>query len=184
METKPLGKKATAKQKAKQLIDAAERGDLQRVTSLLDEGVDVHARDQRNGRTALVAAAWNGRYDVVRLLVRRGGESSFKEDETRAFVAAAWNGHLEVVRFLFDRGIDAREKYANGRTVLHAAVWNGHHDVVLLLLDRGVDANVRDNRGRTILHDGSLRGHTAIVRLLLCGTVDAEERDNVRQPVQ
>src|SRR5258708_22460912 len=55
-------------EKEREMIAAAERGELPVVRSLLADGARIDARDQR-GRTALLAATHRNRIDVARLLI-------------------------------------------------------------------------------------------------------------------
>lgn len=55
------------------LHDAAERGDVDEVHRLLDEGVPVDQLDDSD-ETALQGAAAFGHVEVVRLLLERGAE--------------------------------------------------------------------------------------------------------------
>ncbi|GLD99545.1 hypothetical protein PINS_up008271 [Pythium insidiosum] len=61
-------------EKQKQLLEAAKNGDVERVRSLLDEGVDVNARDDHDFCEPLHLAAQGGHADVVRLLLDRGAD--------------------------------------------------------------------------------------------------------------
>jgi ankyrin repeat protein len=55
------------------LIEAAQKGDLAQVKTLLTTGADVNARDH-DGRTALMFAAWNGNLEAMRLLIDKGAD--------------------------------------------------------------------------------------------------------------
>jgi ankyrin repeat protein len=52
---------------------AAERGDIPKLRSLFDLGVDVNSRDA-DDRSALLLAVLNGRSDVVNLLLTHGAD--------------------------------------------------------------------------------------------------------------
>ena len=81
----------------KQLVEAAARGDAAQVKALLDKGANINAK--LNGRTALMQAAWNQHFDVMRLLHKRGADVRAKDHEGNT----AWNllqkaRDLEVAR--------------------------------------------------------------------------------------
>lgn len=54
-------------------VQAAERGELALVKSMLEKGVDVNARN-KYGQTALILAAARGHFDVVKLLLEKGAD--------------------------------------------------------------------------------------------------------------
>jgi len=95
---------------------ATGTGDLERVSALLDAGIDINALD-RYGQTAVMNAAHNGHSEVVRLLAERGGDL----DHTAKFglsalMLAVIADHPEVVRVLVHAGADTRLR-GTGRSV-------------------------------------------------------------------
>jgi cytohesin len=92
-----------------QLFDAARKGDVGKLTTLLDEHPDkLYARTKPYEQTMLHLAAANGRLDVVDFLLKRGIDANTREkgDNTYAMHWAAAAGHLDVVRRLADAGGD------------------------------------------------------------------------------
>ena len=89
---------------------AARQGDVARVQALLDGGVDVDAEGPY-GNTALIAAATNGRGEVVELLLERGADPSHKESfyGAGAVEMALFNEHPELVAPLLAAGAEGRE---------------------------------------------------------------------------
>ncbi|EQC28838.1 TKL protein kinase [Saprolegnia diclina VS20] len=166
----------TTKEEA--LHDASKAGDLARITSLLDEGVDVHCR-RRHGVTPLHQAASFGRFDVARLLLDRGADMTARDkDAETPMHKAAYGGKLRVVGLLLDRGALADARATDGRTPLHKAAYGGEVGVVRLLLDRGADINARDKITRaTPLHDAAFGGDFNVVRLLLEHGADVDARN-------
>lgn len=92
-----------------QLFDAATKGDVDRLTALLDEHPDkLHARAKPYEWTLLHFAAHNGHLAAVEVLLQRGLDVNTREkgDNTYAMHWAAAAGHLDVVRRLADAGGD------------------------------------------------------------------------------
>ena len=92
-----------------QLFDAARKGDVEILTTLLDQHLDkLHARAKPYEWTLLHAAAHAGHLPVVDLLLKRGLDVNTREtgDNTYAMHWAAAAGHLDVVRRLADAGGD------------------------------------------------------------------------------
>ena len=87
------------------LREAARRGDITGVESLLRDGVSVNAGN-RYGATALFFASDKGYLDIVRLLVRNGADLNIRDTfyQMSATRRALANGHREVVRFLVQNG--------------------------------------------------------------------------------
>ena len=89
------------------LLRAAEEGDVERVRELLQcDGVNVHYHEEWDDwgvpKTALFVACERGHVEVARLLLEHGGET--KEELEGALCWAADGGHSEVVKMLRERG--------------------------------------------------------------------------------
>jgi hypothetical protein len=112
-----------------QLIQAAERGDLDLVNSLLDMGADVNGR-VRGGTMPLMIAAFRGRLNMVKLLLDKGAEVNAKEKGGwTALMGAISKGHLDVVRLLVDRGADIDARPLKNMTALTMAHKKGHKEI-------------------------------------------------------
>src|ERR1700694_3359809 len=89
---------AQANAQEKDLFDAAQAGDLQRVKALLDAKVDVNAKNNNGGRALMFASA-NGHLDVVQVLLAKGAEVNAKDnDGDTALIMASGIGHTDVVQ--------------------------------------------------------------------------------------
>jgi hypothetical protein len=101
-------KHKSAEDLGRELLRAAEDGEVERVRELLQcEGVDVHYYEGRDfvlgvPRTALVVACEGGNAELARLLLEHGGET--KQELEGAFWRAARDGHAELVKMLMERG--------------------------------------------------------------------------------
>jgi len=89
------------------LRDAALKGDLTRVRSLLDAGVKPDT-EGRYGMTALMLAASRGHGEIARLLVERGADvnarESFFGQTVMAYATGAKAKTPELVRWLLEKG--------------------------------------------------------------------------------
>ena len=84
------------------------------------------------------ALAWNGRADVVRVLIQNDADLNVADDQNvTALHFAAEKGHVDVAKVLLQ--IDARHK----RYFCYNDV-NGHVDVVKVLIQNGADVNAVD----------------------------------------
>jgi ankyrin repeat protein len=89
---------------ADSLFDAAERGDLESVETLLQQGHDVDELG-RNAETPLMAAALAGEVAIAELLIARGADVMARnEGGLTPLHAAAYSGSAEVALLLLDHG--------------------------------------------------------------------------------
>ncbi len=135
-----------------QLTRAARNGDTAVIERLLDNGVDVNARNS-DGQTALELAILSGSTLLVQYILDKGADVNIKDrrGNTALLVACSKSG-LDIVRLLLDFGadIDACD-ISYGRTPLIRAASVGKIDLVRLLLDRGADIRAKDFMGYTAL---------------------------------
>jgi ankyrin repeat protein len=159
------------------LVVAAGRGDVAKVTSLLEEGSKVDKAHGEHGITALYAAAEYGNRAcaaaVVTALLRAGASIDKTESTGRTPLhMAAHRGHEAVVVLLLQAGADVNKATANTSivvscTALSLAGGGGHVAVVALLLQAGALVDKADDYGATPLSTAAGCGHVAVVDLLL-----------------
>ena len=130
-----------------QLFDVARKGDVARLTSLLDaQPGATHVRSKPYGHTLLHAAAHAGHLAIVDMLLQRGIDPNVREqgDDTYPMHWAAAAGHADVVRRLADAGGDVvgRGDDHELEVIGWATCWDGcddaaHRAVADLLVSRG-----------------------------------------------
>ena len=135
-----------------QLFDAAEKGEVRRVASLLDADANrLHARRKPYAWTLLHTAAHAGHLPVVDLLLQRGLDVNVRErgDNTYAMHWAAAAAHLDVVRRLADAGGDVvgRGDDHQLEVIGWATCWEGcdddaHRAVAAFLVSRGAQHHI------------------------------------------
>jgi len=130
------------------------------VRFLLDEGVDINAKDER-GWTPLHFAARTGSVEVVRTLLGRGADVNAKckgpvdQNGTALMIALyRWNGvptneeSEAIVTALLAKGADVNERASRGKTPLMLAANFRNAKVVQTLLDAGARPEDTDDSGR------------------------------------
>ncbi len=150
------------------LHKAAKDGDLERVKSLIAQGADVNAQDEK-GWTPLHAAAGNGHEAVVEILIEQGADIKARNNKgSTPLHAAAWPGHKAVVKVLLEHNATVNAQDKKGATPLYHAAWEGHKDVVEILLEQGADVNMnRVGESWTPLLHATMAGHAPVVKALL-----------------
>ncbi len=158
------------------LLDAAKRGDVAAVRSLLEEGADPNAA-QGDGLSALHLAAQKGNLEVAKLLIdaRANIEAETRIGAYTPLHLASGGGHAPVVGALLEAGANARAASSTtNATALHLAAkaLNGE-SVIKLLLKKGALVNARESQGgQTPLMLAAAYGRTASVRELLSHGAD------------
>jgi ankyrin repeat protein/beta-lactamase regulating signal transducer with metallopeptidase domain len=149
------------------LVEAAQKGRIDEVSELLNEGVDVNAVVHGDG-TALLVAAREGHRELVRLLLDRGADTDIGvAGDGNALTMAAREGNREIVALLLDRGASPDAGVAGDGNALTMAAREGFRDIVALLLDRGADVNAGVEGDGNALIMAAREGHLAIVTMLL-----------------
>ncbi|KAI5837201.1 ankyrin repeat-containing domain protein [Morchella snyderi] len=155
------------------LIGAASEGHLETVQVLLDSKVSLDRRlPQKNGMTALLAAAAGGHESVVRLLVRyRAAIEAVEAQRRNALHLAVINNRFGVARLLIswylDRSICLDTLDVNRYCALHYAASMGYLGVAEALLKQRATVDIRCPEGNTALGLAATNGHKDMVALLL-----------------
>lgn len=169
------------------LHSAARSGDVQTALQLIKDGTEVNQIDDtwvgqvmlvltaKGGVTPLhVAAEW-GSSDVVKVLLKNGGDLlaltevwllirfSTLQERWSPVHWAAWNGRDAVLQILIEAGasfnvVDSVAyatqetlRLQSNRTPLYLASKNGHLSCVELLLKAGCDVSIEDDVAKTLL---------------------------------
>jgi hypothetical protein len=175
-----------ANENERDMIAAAERGELLVVKQLLTGGARIDARDQR-GRTALLAATQRNRVEAARFLIQEGADVNAKDFiQDSPYLYAAAEGRVEILKMTLGAGADLKDTNRYRGTGLIPAAHHGHVEAVKLLLATAIDKDHVNNLGWTALLEAVILGdggaaHTEIVRLLVeaGASVNIADRDGV-----
>lgn len=156
-----------------QLIQAASRGETNRVQSLLEQGAQINAQDAQ-GRTAVMAATYGNHVESVQALLNAGADVNLRDGMlNNPFLYAGAEGYLDILKLAWAAGADTTITNRFGGTTIIPASERGHVEAVQWLLENtDINVNHVNNLGWTalleaiILSDGGPR-HQRIVELLI-----------------
>ncbi|XP_063784310.1 ankyrin repeat and KH domain-containing protein 1 isoform X2 [Pseudophryne corroboree] len=163
------------------LMLAAMNGHVPAVKLLLDMGSDINAQIETNRNTALTLACFQGRAEVVSLLLDRKANVEHRaKTGLTPLMEAASGGYAEVGRVLLDKGADVNSPPvpSSRDTALTIAADKGHYKFCELLIDRNSHIDVRNKKGNTPLWLAANGGHFDVVQLLIHAGADVDAADN------
>jgi uncharacterized protein len=157
------------------LADAAERGDVAAVRTLLTQAADASAA-QGDGMTALHWAAQHNDASLAALLLTAGANirATTRLGGYTPLHLAAQTGAAAVIKALAGAGADVNARTATGATPLMFAAASGSADAVSLLTELSADANaIESANGQTALMFAAALDRADAVRALLQHGADA-----------
>jgi ankyrin repeat protein len=151
-----------------EVADAAAKGDLAAVRTLIVKKADVNA-PQIDGATALHWAVHLDNAEMVEALIKAGAKPNVANREGSTPLAlAAISGNPRVIEALIKGGADAKAKGPNGETMLMLAARNGNPAAVKVIAAAGADVNAKESvRGTTALMWAAEQRHPEAVKMLL-----------------
>lgn len=165
-----------------ELIEAAENGDVKKLTVLLAAGAAPNVKDE-DGFTALELAAEHGHSECVRLLIEAGADVNAAQIDGRTALIAAMDhvwfendgDYEDCVRQIIEAGADVNAgKGEAGETPLMYAVRRDSVGSIRLLIEAGAEVNAKDRNGWTALHHSS---NVNCLRLLIDAGADVNAKD-------
>jgi ankyrin repeat protein len=138
---------------------AARAGQGEIVALLLENGADLEMKDKDN-KTPLLCAAWDGHMPVMKLLQAKGADIHARDNQGwTPLMRAAWKGRADIVKFLWESGASIDATSNTGLTPLMLAANMGRTNTVIFLLEKGADAEAADSAGKTALMMARERGY-------------------------
>ncbi|XP_057339625.1 ankyrin repeat domain-containing protein 6 isoform X2 [Microplitis mediator] len=167
---------------AEKIREASARGEITRLTRLLDDG--IKPLPDEHGRSALFIAAASGQLDASEILIKYGLDVNTPDNTgVTPLQKAAAEGHLEVVELLLKHGADvSRQDNVHGNSALHEACWRGYSRTVSVLAkalgtQRG-PLHARNFSGFAPLHLACQNGHNQSCRELLLAGCNPDLQNN------
>jgi len=153
-----------------ELMDAAEKGEVEEVTRLLNNGELVDVGDLWTGWTPLHVAAEGGREAVVEVLLRHNADSSLVTDTGyTALHLAASGGHTKVCQMLIQAGapLDQVTEAGLRGAPIHYAAGKGILPVVEELLLAGAQVDTLSEDGCTAVYYAVLGRHPHVIIIII-----------------
>ncbi|OWK51615.1 uveal autoantigen with coiled-coil domains and ankyrin repeats isoform X2 [Lonchura striata] len=160
------------------LMKAAERGDVDKVSSILaKKGVSPTKLDVE-GRSAFHVVASKGNLDCLNTILVHGVDITATDAAGRnALHLAAKYGHALCLQKLLQYNCPTENVDLQGRTALHDAAMSDCSASIQLLCDHGAAVNCKDGDGRTPLVLATQMCRPALCQLLLDRGADVNARD-------
>lgn len=161
----------------KQLIIAAEKGDLETVKNCIAQGADVNFMGPNSA--ALHCAVFEQHHEIVRLLLESGANSNLVDNQ--GFVPiqlAASNDNAPICKLLFEHGADPLVKTSKGGTLLHLAAAVDFSYIFDLPEIKEIDIEARDYQGKTALNVAAISGSYLMIQELIKNNADINTADD------
>jgi ankyrin repeat protein len=166
---------------ADKFTDAAQKGNLEQIKSMLANGVNIDIEPSRHkGWTALMSASTFGKTEVVKYLIFKGANVKVKleKGETTLIQAAQNDKPTETVKALIKAGVEINAQTNEGLTALMRFAWAKQSESVKLLLEAGADTKLRNKIGWTAFYFACSHGNDEqIVKYLIDAGANPNERD-------
>ena len=148
LSVEKLPEKFGALNKAIQLHEAASDGDIEKVSMLLDAGVDINSKNVV-GETSVHIAARMGHEGIIEMLLEKGAliNSINNEGETPLHIVAQTNHIATLQKLLTAEGVEINRQDKEGNTGLHLAGRLGNPDMLKQFFDHGADISIQNNEG-------------------------------------
>jgi len=183
-----------------EFLEAIQKGNLSRITQLLEANPALANSKAKNGVSAILLALYNGhgnlaeaiaskkteldifeaatlgKLDAVKSLIEKNISltGAYSPDGFALIALAAYLGQKETTEYLIRKGADVNAVARNptGFTALTGAVANNHTEIAKLLVKRGAQVNYRYEGGFSPLMGASENGNLELVNFFLANGAD------------
>ena len=160
----------------KTFFEAAIRGQLEELRSLIATGVDLNCQNEK-GCTALMGASAGPFPQAVRLLLDSGADTKIKDRQGRTALIWAVRGAIyeynesaiAVVEALIASNADVNASSDDGASVLIYAASHNQPEIVQLLIKAGADGDAVSNGGWRAIDYAKEYGYSDVAEVLMKG---------------
>jgi len=172
------------------LLDAASKGSLEEIQSLLiNHQANVNALDSIK-RTPLHQASFKGHHQCIELLIdHQANVNALDEDDSTPLHGASICGHHQCIELLIDHqanvnALDYRGNKPIDYRLIDASSKGSLEEIQSLLIDHQANVNALDYGKSTPLHLASIKGHHQCIKLLIDHQANVNALDiNKRTPL-
>jgi len=163
------------------LFKAVEKGDLEKVKKVIEEGENVNAYSEK-GLFPLWRAAADNNYEMSELLINNGADVNqsinVPPGNSTAIELPCQEGYLNIIKLLVDNDAEVNIKGYHDFTPIRIAARNGHVQIVKYLAQHGAEIDFRALDGATPLEHAASKGHYEIVQFLIEKGANINNKDN------
>ncbi|MBL7016002.1 MAG: ankyrin repeat domain-containing protein [Kiritimatiellales bacterium] len=143
-------------------VEAAFSGNTAAVSSALEKDMPADQKDA-NGNSALMAAAFNGQVESMKVLIDAGADVNLRINQGVTPLMAACGPYPAAVRLLLENGaeVNATDEIESFTALMYAAV-EGLSPIVDILLEYGADPAMVDVDNDTAGNFARQRGFIAL----------------------
>lgn len=138
------------------LLKSAFDGDLAKIKSLIGQGTNVNAKNNK-GFTALMGASVAGHLEIVEYLISKGADVNAKSNEGGLTALMVALEHIEIVEYLISQDADVNVVMDGGGTALDIAEMNKKYNVANILRKAGGKAMLSEEQRQKIKQDIQVR---------------------------
>lgn len=151
------------------LITTIEMISMKMLEISVENGADVNAINESNGKRPIHIAAFNGFFEKIQFLIKHGADFDAVDNYGDTFIhyAAICDENPSFIKKLYEAGFNFRAKNKNNRTPLMTAVKAGNEAVAKYLIKTLGDINDTDIYGFTALHFAACLPNPALLKFLL-----------------
>jgi uncharacterized protein len=163
------------------LFEAARRGCVSALDTLLKSGASLQARD-RMGNNALAIASKMGRLAFAKALLAAQTPADADQLDrpnvagSTPLIQAAQANRVAVAQLLIEAGANVDAVNRQGETALSVAAFNANADLAQALIARKAAPDTIDATGKGVIVYAAARGAARIVEMLLDAGVDPNRR--------
>ncbi|KAK3588344.1 hypothetical protein CHS0354_040103 [Potamilus streckersoni] len=139
------------------LVQAAAKGDLETVKSILEKSPDK-VNMQIESKTSLHLASYEGRKEVVMYLLQKKADIEMEDNEgDTALHYAAYGKEEGTLSVLLDHGAKIDKQNKKGQTALHIAIGKASFPCTRQLIKKGANVTIKDKDQDTPMHDAIIQ---------------------------
>lgn len=171
------------------LIKAVSEGNIDKVKTLLEEGIDANDEDY-TGNTTIHLAVGQGNLAITELLIEYGAniKAINKEGRTPLHLAIE-ERRYDIAELLIEKSKEQNTEEATldlvnitdyeGISPLYIAVVKGDTEIIRMLIEKKAFLNIRDNSGWTPLHVTAKNNDDVVMKLLLESGADTNPTNDL-----